>query len=298
MIAVVGAGAIGGLLAAELVALGHEVTLCARRPLARLRVQRESAPRDVPVRTVTEPGKAGAAAWVVVALKGQDSAAAAPWLDALGGPETIVVGVQNGVEHRSNLGADVLPALAYTAVQRVSDGVLHHSSGDRLIVPAQERGEAFAALFAGGALRVELAEDFLTAAWQKLLANLAGNPLTALTLGRASVLRTGGLRELARGLLLEGAAVGRAEGAALSDDDIVRTLAFYDALPPDTGSSMLFDRLAGRPLEHQGLTGAVVRAADAHGLDVPLNRAILALLEGLSAAAGSRSAAPPGPPPR
>ena len=84
-----------------------------------------------------------------------------------------------------------------------------------------------------------------------------------------------------------------------------RTLAFYDALPPDTGSSMLFDRLAGRPLEHQGLTGAVVRAADRHGLEVPLNRAILALLEGLdaagrassalSAAAGSRPSAPSRP---
>jgi ketopantoate reductase len=35
VIAVVGAGAIGGLLAAELIAAGHEVTLCARRPLDR-----------------------------------------------------------------------------------------------------------------------------------------------------------------------------------------------------------------------------------------------------------------------
>ena len=87
------------------------------------------------------------------------------------------------------------------------------------------------------------------------------------------------------GLLREGVAVGRAEGAALSDEDVARTLAFYDALPPETGSSMLFDRLAGRPLEHQGLTGAVVRAAERHGLDVPLNRAILALLEGLDGAA-------------
>lgn len=38
---------------------------------------------------------------------------------------------------------------------------------------------------------------------------------------------------------------------------------------------------AGRPLEHDLLTGAVVRAAERHGIDVPLNRAILALLQGL-----------------
>ena len=282
MIAVVGAGAIGGLLAAELVALGHEVTVCARRPFSRLVVERASAPLDVPVTVVTAPDDAGAAEWVLVALKAQDSAGAAPWLEALRGPETVVVGVQNGVEHRENLGAEVVPALAYTAVERVSDGVLRHSSGERLIVPASAAG--FAPLFDGSALQVELVDDFLTAAWRKLLANLAGNAITTLTLRRAGALRGGGLRELARGLLLEGVAVGRAEGAALSDEDVARTLAFYDALPPETGSSMLFDRLAGRPLEHQGLTGAVVRAAGRHGLEVPLNHAILALLEGLDGA--------------
>ena len=283
MIAVVGAGAIGGLLAAELIAAGREVTLCARRPLARLRVERASTPLDVPVRVVTVPGDAAPARWVLVALKAQDSAGAAPWLDALRGPDTVVVGVQNGVEHRENLGDDIVPALAYTAVERVSDGVLRHSSGHRLIVPAS--APDLAALFADTTLDVELSEDFLTASWRKLLANLAGNPITALTLARASVLRRDGLRALAAGLLREGVAVGRAEGAALVDDDVERTLAFYAALPPDTGSSMLFDRLAGRPLEHQGLTGAVVRAADRHGIDVPLNRAILALLEGLDGAA-------------
>jgi 2-dehydropantoate 2-reductase len=41
---------------------------------------------------------------------------------------------------------------------------------------------------------------------------------------------------------------------------------------------MLYDRLAGRPLEHEYITGAVVRAAEQHGITVPLNRAMLALL--------------------
>ena len=38
------------------------------------------------------------------------------------------------------------------------------------------------------------------------------------------------------------------------------------------------DRLAERPLEYEALSGAVVRAADRHRIDVPLNRALLALL--------------------
>jgi len=51
---------------------------------------------------------------------------------------------------------------------------------------------------------------------------------------------------------------------------------------PAGGSSMLYDRLARRPLEHDYLTGAVVRAADAHGIAVPSNRTVLALLAALS----------------
>ena len=40
--------------------------------------------------------------------------------------------------------------------------------------------------------------------------------------------------------------------------------------------------LAGRPLEHEFLTGAVVRAAQRLAVDAPLNRAMLALLGAVS----------------
>jgi 2-dehydropantoate 2-reductase len=58
-----------------------------------------------------------------------------------------------------------------------------------------------------------------------------------------------------------------------------------------TGSSMLYDRLAGRPLEHQFLTGEVVRRGQARGLPVPLNAAMLALLDAIDA--GRAEASPP-----
>jgi 2-dehydropantoate 2-reductase len=72
----------------------------------------------------------------------------------------------------------------------------------------------------------------------------------------------------------------------LSEADIEPTLEEYAKFNPDGGSSMLYDRLAGRSMEHDHLTGTVVRLAERHGLPVPLNRAILALLRA--------SAPPPG----
>jgi ketopantoate reductase len=74
MIAVVGAGAIGGLLAAELIAAGRTVTLCARSPLERLVVERAEHPRDVEVTVATSPAQVATADWVVVALKGPRTA--------------------------------------------------------------------------------------------------------------------------------------------------------------------------------------------------------------------------------
>jgi 2-dehydropantoate 2-reductase len=304
-VAVVGAGAIGGLLAAELHVAGHRVTLCARRPLDRLVVEREGEVRDLPVVSVRE-ARAGALAvattpadvrpvpWAIVALKGQDSPAAGAWLSALVDSATVVIAVQNGVEHRERIGpqahgAVVLPALANTAVERVAPGHLVHRAGDLLTVPDESPAERFARLLCASALRVQIESDFISAAWRKLLSNLAANPLTTLTNRRMDVFADPLIRELALGLLREAVVIGRAEGARLGDDEPERTLAAYAQLPTDSGTSMLYDRLAGRPLEYDALTGAVVRAALRNGLRAPLNQALLALLAGLDAAARPRS---------
>ena len=96
---------------------------------------------------------------------------------------------------------------------------------------------------------------------------------------RIDVMDDPGIAELARGLLVEAVEVARAEGAALGGEDVEAVLAGTGQYGPRTGSSMLYDRLAGLPLEHQYLTGEVVRRAETHGIPVPLNSAILALLD-------------------
>jgi 2-dehydropantoate 2-reductase len=45
---------------------------------------------------------------------------------------------------------------------------------------------------------------------------------------------------------------------------------------------MYFDRLAGRRLEVEALTGAIVGAGERHGIAMPLNRALLTLLRAIN----------------
>jgi 2-dehydropantoate 2-reductase len=280
-VAIIGVGAIGGLVAAELLAAGHEVTLCTRTPVRRLIVERDEHARDL-----TAPENPVAPVrFAFVALKGHDSAQATPWLERLE-PEFVVV-LQNGVEHETQIAHPrLVPAIANTAVERTAPGHLIHRAGDLITLADRPGAAEFAALLDGSALQTKLEGDFQTAAWRKLLTNLAGNPITALTERRSDVFEDPPVRELARAVLEEAVAIGRAEGARLAPEDIERTLGFYAALPPDTGSSMLYDRLAGRPLEIDTLVGAVLRAAARHSLPAPRIHTLYALLTSIAARAG------------
>ena len=285
-VAVIGGGAIGGLLAAAAEEAGHEVTLCVRTAIPQLVVERNGTARRVPVRIAEQAAGLSAADWLLLATKAQDTAAAAPWLHQLVGPATRVVVLQNGIEHEARVRplvgtAPVVPALVYAGAERIAPGHIVYHQGNRVVVPQGRDGEAFAALLAGSWLTIVQAADFTTAAWRKLMSNITANPLTALTLRRMTVFRRPAMDELARGLLSEAAAVGRAAGADVSLQDADAILRSYAAHAEDAGTSMLYDRLAGRPLEHDYLTGAVVREADRLGIPVPLNRAILALLEAI-----------------
>lgn len=291
-VAVVGGGAVGGLLAAAAADAGHEVTVWTRTPFLDLVIEAEGR-RHVPDVTVaTDIAGARPAPWVMLATKAHDTPADA--LAALCAPGTTLVVAQNGIDHRERLdplanGASVLPALVYAAAERAAPGHVIHHGYQTLVVPAGEDADALAALLPG--VRVRGEADFATAAWRKLLGNLAANPVTALTGRRMEVFADPDAADLAHRLLAEGAAVGRADGAALADDEADRVFGAYAHYPPDSGSSMLYDRLAGRPLEHELITGAVVARADAHGVDVPVNRTVLALLRALAPPPTGRDAA-------
>jgi 2-dehydropantoate 2-reductase len=106
--------------------------------------------------------------------------------------------------------------------------------------------------------------------------------MTALTLQRLGVIRRPDVQQLAIGLAEECLRVGAAAGAALDPADAVAMVTGMTGTNPNMGSSMLYDRLAKRTMEHDALTGAVVRHGARLGVPTPLNAAILALLAAVS----------------
>ena len=200
--------------------------------------------------------------------------------------------LQNGIDHVARVapfadGATVVPVIVYYNGERLAaDRVrLRHGADQDFVVADDDAGRAFAQLFDGTPLRVHCGQDFVTLAWRKLLINAVASPVTALTLQRQAVLRRPDIQALCLAVLEEAIAVGRAEGAQLAADEAARTLTTLFTFSGELGTSMYFDRLAGRPLEHEALTGAIVAAGERHGIATPLNRALLALLRAISDAA-------------
>ena len=292
-IAVVGLGGIGGALAMSLRAADrHDVVACARRPIERLVLERADGIVDLPLRTVTTPAEVDRVDWVMLCTKAHHTASAAPWLARLCGPQTRIAVLQNGIDHVARVapyagGATVVPTIVYYNGERLAaDRVrLRRVSNHELVAADDAPGRDFARLLEGSGLRVLPSNDFATLAWRKLLLNVVVNPTTALTMQRQAVLRHADVYALSLEILEEAVAVARAEGARLAADEPARVMATLLSYAPELGTSMYFDRQAGRPLEIEALTGAIVTCAARHGIPVPVNRALLALLRAVSDAA-------------
>jgi len=285
-VAVVGVGAIGSVLAALLQVTGcHEITLCTRRPMHSLTVKTPDGVVTVKATNLTDPARAEPVDWVFAATKTYDARGAAEWLRSLCKENAPVAVVQNGVEHRERFAEDVnpeliLPVIIDCPVERQEDGTVLQRGAVRMQVESGLLGEAFTQILLGSNANVELTNDFTTAAWRKLCINSAG-AISALTMKPAGVLRDEAMGNVALDIVAECAAVGRAEGARLDDNVGQQVLDGYRAQPADSVNSMLADRMAGRPMEIDALNGVIVRKGQKHGINTPLNRMVVALLQTL-----------------
>jgi 2-dehydropantoate 2-reductase len=288
VVAVVGTGAVGTTVAAHLCAAGrHEVVLCARTPVGALVVESPEGTLHAAPPCVVRPDAVGPTPWVIFAVKAHQTAGASGWLRALTTPETTVAILQNGVEHVERVAphapsATLVPVVVECPATRVAPGRVIQRAPVALVVPATKAGHDFVRLMEGTEVRATAVSDFVTAAWRKLCLNVAGGAVTALTNRPLGVFRRADVAHVARDLMAECVAVGRAEGAVLPDSLVDEILASLTSSPPDAGTSMLADRRAGRLLEVDARNGAVARIGARHGIATPMNRAMTSLLTAIN----------------
>jgi 2-dehydropantoate 2-reductase len=285
VVAVVGPGAIGATLAAALQSAGRDdVVLCARRAPGSITVESDDhalVTLDVPVLTDVAQ-LPGSARWVLLSVKAHQTVGAAPWLAALCDDRTTVVVLQNGVEHRARVeplvgAANVLPATVWSASEMVRPGHVRAFGVPVIKVPDEPAGRDFAELFDSSSVEVELLVDFRSDAWLKLIFNAVAG-LEALAGRRAGMFRIPEVRELGRRYAAESALVARADGAVLADDVDEHVMARLAANDPQSGTSILYDRIADRQLEWDARNEVVRRIGARHGIPTPISAVVVPLL--------------------
>ena len=285
-IALIGPGAIGGLVTTWLCQnRQNEVTVCVRTPIRQLQMQTPYGHVAAQPRVLLAPVEDKAMDWVLVATKAYDSTAAAQWLPSLVADHTRVAVLQNGVDHverfSSLLPAErILPVIVDCPTERESPEIIIQRGDATVVVPHSETGSEFCKLFADTQIEASQDEDFQTAAWSKLCINSAGavNALTGKPAGIANDPEAANLMCL---IVKETVAVGRAEGAAITDDMADEVVRIYRSQPADSVNSLLADRLAGRPMEVDIRNGVIVRLGKKHGIPTPYNEMAVSLLRSM-----------------
>src|SRR5450631_3243750 len=218
-IAVIGAGAIGGLVGARLALAGEDVTFFVRG--ANLDAIRANGIRLIDahgdervahnVSATEDHERAGTHDIVVLAMKAHQVGAVAQDVPKLFGPATVVVTMQNGIPYwyfhkhggglegtqlrgvdPSGIVAEMIPAarvigcVVYPASELLMPGVIRHIEGDRFPVgeldgTVCERVERVSACLTRAGVKAPVLDDIRAEIWLKLWGNLSFNPISSLS---------------------------------------------------------------------------------------------------------------------
>ena len=317
-ICVVGAGGIGGFLAARLAQTGEDITVIARGPhLAAIRAHgltlieedgRQATSRVVATDKIDEVGPQDL---VVLGMKAHQVAAVVRDLPAMYGAETAVLTAQNGIPwwyflkvdgpHKGqrlesvdpggviaeNLPADrVLGSVVYPAAEISQPGVIRHIEGNRFSLSEidnskSERVVRVSEAFQRAGFKAPVVSDIRSEIWTKIWGNLSFNPISALTHATLEdICRYPLTRETAARLMGEAQAVGEALGIRFRIP-LEKRIAGAEAVGAHK-TSMLQDIEAGRPIEADALMGAVIELGRIALVPTPQIETVYACLKLLS----------------
>lgn len=314
-ICVVGAGAIGGLLAAKLQNAGEDVSVIARGPhLAAIRanglklIEEDGNEIVARVKATDKIAEAGPQDLVILGMKAHQVEAVVVDLKQLYGPETMVLTAQNGIpwwyffkvggayEGRQLKSVDptgsiaanlpierVVASIVYPAAEIIQPGVIKHIEGNRFSLAEIDNSETprikqVSETLKKAGFRSPVVSDIRAELWTKLWGNLSFNPISALTHATLEDLcRYQPTRELVAEMMREAQTIGEALGIRFRIP-IEKRIAGGEAVGRHK-TSMLQDVEAGRAVEADALIGSVIELGRITNIATPHLDTVYALVK-------------------
>jgi 2-dehydropantoate 2-reductase len=315
-IAIIGAGAIGGLLGAKLALAGEEVTFIVRgRNLEAIRERgiklvtadgREHVARDV--QATDDYAAAGPQDLIIPAMKAHQLESIVDQLPHLLHKGSVIVPMQNGIPYwyfqrhggphegtrvssvdpNGRIAAGIDPArvigcVVYPASELIAPGVVRHIEGERFPLgeldgSASERVQQIAATFINAGFKAPVLEDIRAEVWLKLWGNLTFNPISCLTHSTlVDICQYPQSRELAAAMMTEAQDVAHKLGISFRVS-LEKRIAGAEKVGKHK-TSMLQDVEAGREPEIDALVGSVLELAHITETPVPHIETVYALVK-------------------
>jgi 2-dehydropantoate 2-reductase len=294
-VVIAGTGAMACLFGARLSAAGVPVTLMGTWKAGLEALERhgvrvigmDGKQVAYPVRVARQPCESPKAGLALVCVKSWQTERAARQLAGCLTRDGVALTLQNGLgnyETLERLLGSNRAALGTTTsgANMLAPGIVRAGGEGVTSLEDQPRLNPFRELLSLAGFNVQSVRDPVKLLWGKLVINAAINPLTALLrVPNGELLRKSTSRSLLGAAAREAAATAAAQGIDLPYDDPVEAVESVAAKTAENYSSMLQDILRGSPTEIDAISGAVVRAAESLGLQVPVNRTLWELVSSL-----------------
>jgi 2-dehydropantoate 2-reductase len=285
-VAIVGSGAVGLYYGGRLAAAGEDVKFLLRSDfevISQAGLQVESTPGDFrlhPVQAYRTATEIGPVDLVIVALKTTANSQLAALIPPLLHAGTQVLTLQNGLGNTEVL-ADivgperVLGGLCFVCINRISPGLIRHSSGGRITIgemfpDGRDRAAELENRFQAAQIPAVAVPNLEKSLWEKLVWNIPFNGLSIAEGGvTTDVLVASAAHEMEiRNLMAEVIRGANALGLGLSEDLIDFNFNRTRSMGAYRTSSMI-DYVAGREVEVTPIWREPLRRATAAGVAMP-----------------------------
>ena len=313
-VCVVGAGAIGGMMAVRLAQSGHELSVIARgahleairsNGLKYIENGEESVVTDIVA--TAEMSEVTGQDLVLLGVKAHQIAPIADKLMPMLSDSGVIVTLQNGIpwwyfqklggEYDGNTVSTVDPdgvlaatidpdriigCIAYPAATIEAPGVIRHIEGHRFPLgeidgAESERVQAICDAFVEAGFKSFVLPDIRSEIWLKLWGNLSFNPISALTHATlVDICQFPQTRALAAQMMTEAQQIAEKLGASFRVS-LERRIEGAENVGKHK-TSMLQDLEAGKPLEIDGMLGVVIELGEQTGMPTPAMNTVYALV--------------------
>ncbi|MGB7554914.1 MAG: 2-dehydropantoate 2-reductase [Candidatus Korobacteraceae bacterium] len=285
--AILGAGAVGGLVGTALASLGEDVTVIVRPEKlpdypAELTLERPSGTLTAPAKAVSRLTEQVDVLWI--ATKAFQLLAA---LEAVQSAPAAVVPLLNGVDHvavlRARYGdAQVIPATIAVEAEHPAPGRFIQRSplvGLNVAASAERLLGAIVSRLTDLGFTCQFIQNEKTLLWSKLCF-LGPFALVTSASGKnkGEVYADPAWKEKLRAAVAEACAVAKADGAEI---DVSKLRGTFDSFPPTLRSSVQKDLAAGRPLELDAIAGPIVRGGERYSIAVLTTKELIAAINSL-----------------